>query len=56
VLWSSAYFAVMMGLTGDSGAKSLMARHEAHLTEVEVATGSIFEDVDAPEDLARFKR
>jgi CTP:molybdopterin cytidylyltransferase MocA len=33
-----------------------MARHETHLIEVEVATDSIFEDVDAPEDLARLKR
>jgi len=56
VLWGSAYFAEMMGLTGDSGAKPLMARHETHLIEVEVATDSIFEDVDVPEDLARFKR
>ena len=56
VLWGSVYFAEMMQLTGDSGAKPLMARHETHLIEVEIATGSIFEDVDAPEDLARLKR
>ena len=56
VLWGSAHFAEMMQLTGDSGAKPLMARHETHLIEVEVATGSIFDDVDAPEDLARLKR
>jgi molybdenum cofactor cytidylyltransferase len=55
VLWGSAYFAEMMGLTGDSGAKPLMARHEQHLIAVEVATDSIFQDVDAPEDLARLK-
>jgi molybdenum cofactor cytidylyltransferase len=56
VLWGSAYFAEMMRLTGDTGAKPLMARHQARLIEVEVATDSIFEDVDAPEDLARLKR
>ena len=56
VLWGSAYFAEMMELTGDNGAKLLMARHEAQLIEVEVMTDSIFEDVDAPEDLARLKR
>jgi hypothetical protein len=33
-----------------------MARHETHLIEIEVATDSIFEDVDALEDLARLKR
>ena len=56
VLWGSVYFAEMMQLTGDSGAKPLMARHATHLIEIEVATDSIFEDVDAPEDLARLKR
>jgi molybdenum cofactor cytidylyltransferase len=56
VLWGSRYFPEMMELTGDFGAKPLMARHEAHLIEVEVATDSIFHDVDAPEDLARLKQ
>ena len=56
VLWGSAYFAEMMQLTGDNGAKPLMSRHETHLIEVQVSTDSIFEDVDAPEDLARLER
>jgi molybdenum cofactor cytidylyltransferase len=56
VLWGRSYFAEMMRLTGDTGAKPLMARHEARLIEVEVATDSIFEDIDAPEDLERLKR
>jgi molybdenum cofactor cytidylyltransferase len=55
VLWGSRYFPEMMELTGDLGAKTLMARHEVDLIEIEVATDSIFHDVDAPEDLARFK-
>jgi molybdenum cofactor cytidylyltransferase len=56
VLWGSRYFAEMMGLTGDAGAKSLMERHAEHLIEVEAATDSIFADVDAPEDLARLRQ
>ena len=56
VLWGRRYFPEMMELTGDFGAKPLMARHEAQLIEVEVATDSIFHDVDAPEDLARLKQ
>jgi molybdenum cofactor cytidylyltransferase len=56
VLWGSRYFPEMMELTGDVGAKPLMARHEAQLIEVEVTTDSIFRDVDAPEDLARFNQ
>ncbi len=55
VLWGSRYFAAMRNLTGDRGAKPLMARHEAHIVEVETATESIFTDVDALEDLARLK-
>lgn len=53
VLWGRAYFAEMMTLTGDSGAKPLMAQHAAHLIEVDVATDAIFHDVDAPADLTR---
>ena len=56
VLWGSRYFPEMMKLTGDFGAKTLMARHETQLIEVEVATDSIFHDVDAPEDLARIEQ
>ena len=55
VLWGRRYFREMMELTGDVGAKPLMSRHEAQIIEVEVATDSIFHDVDAPEDLARLK-
>lgn len=56
VLWGSSYFAEMMSLTGDVGAKPLMARHANQLIEVEVATDSIFEDVDSPADLARLNQ
>lgn len=53
VLWGRSYFGELMALTGDSGAKSLMARHAACLTEVSVGTDAIFHDVDVPADLAR---
>lgn len=56
VLWGRNYFAEMMALTGDAGAKPLMARHANRLIEVKVATDSIFEDVDSPADLARLKQ
>jgi len=56
VLWGQRYFTEMMGLSGDIGAKSLIARHAEHLIEVEVETTSIFEDIDAPADLARISR
>lgn len=53
LLWGAAYFPEMMALTGDAGAKSLLARHKAQIVEVEVATDGIFADADAPSDLAR---
>ena len=56
VLWGRNYFAEMMALIGDAGAKPLVARHANHLIEVEVATHSIFEDVDSPADLERLKQ
>jgi len=52
VLWGSRWFAEMMEISGDIGAKSLMARHNARVIEVEVATNSIFADVDTPADFA----
>jgi molybdenum cofactor cytidylyltransferase len=55
VLWGNRYFAEMTEMTGDVGAKSMMARHKEYLIEVEAATDSIFEDIDAPADLARIK-
>lgn len=53
VLWGQSYFAEMMGLTGDTGAKSLLARHEDRVIEVEIGSDGIFADVDTPADLAR---
>ena len=41
VLWGSRYFPEMMELTGDFGAKPLMARHEAQLIEVEVVSDPV---------------
>jgi len=53
VLWGAAYFAEMMSLSGDVGAKPLMARHTEHVTEVAAGSDGIFADVDTPSDLAR---
>lgn len=55
VLWGAAYFAEMMSLSGDVGAKPLMARHPEHVIEVPAGSNGIFADVDTPSDLARLK-
>jgi molybdenum cofactor cytidylyltransferase len=56
VLWGSRYFAEMMALTGDVGAKQLIAQHEKRVAEVTVGSDSIFADVDTPADLVRLTR
>ena len=56
ILWGTAYFAEMLTLTGDLGAKLLLARHEHRVIEVPVASPAIFADVDTPSDLARLKK
>jgi molybdenum cofactor cytidylyltransferase len=55
VLCGAAYFAEMMRISGDVGAKQLMARHQECVTEVAVRSNGIFADVDTPSDLARLK-
>jgi molybdenum cofactor cytidylyltransferase len=45
----------MMTLTGDVGAKPLLARHAHRVIEVPVASSGIFDDVDTADDLARLK-
>ena len=55
VLWGAAYFAEMMMISGDRGAKQLMARQQERVTEVAIASDGIFADVDTPSDLARLK-
>jgi molybdenum cofactor cytidylyltransferase len=53
VLWGGAYFAEMMQLSGDRGAKQLMRLHPGKVVEVDVGTNSIFKDVDLAADLDR---
>ncbi|WP_206530122.1 NTP transferase domain-containing protein [Nordella sp. HKS 07] len=55
VLWSRAYFAEMLALDGDRGAKGLMEAHEDHIAEVQVRSDVVLADFDTPEALARLK-
>ncbi|MGH6833252.1 MAG: nucleotidyltransferase family protein [Methyloceanibacter sp.] len=55
VLWGAAYFAEMMRLGGDVGAKQLLAGQSERVTEVAAGSDGIFADVDTPSDLARLK-
>jgi molybdenum cofactor cytidylyltransferase len=55
VLWPRAYFAEMLQLEGDAGARRLLAQHAKRVREVDLGTDAIFADVDTPEALAKMR-
>lgn len=55
ILWSSAFFDQLQSLSGDAGARHLIAQHAEDLVEVDVDTDAIFTDVDTPEALAALR-
>jgi molybdenum cofactor cytidylyltransferase len=54
VLWSKAFFPEIDALTGDAGAKQVMAAHEDLVCEVE-AGSAVLRDIDTPEALAELR-
>jgi molybdenum cofactor cytidylyltransferase len=52
VLWDRRFFADILALTGDTGARSLLMRHAEHVAEVAVDSSAILADFDTPEALA----
>ena len=55
VLWGAAYFPEMMAISGDVGAKELLAGHADKVCEVPAESNGIFADVDTPNDLDAMK-
>lgn len=51
VLWGREFFAEMMAITGDVGARQLVGRHADRLIEVEVADDGVLRDFDTVESL-----
>jgi molybdenum cofactor cytidylyltransferase len=51
VLWSRAFFPELMQVTGDTGARHIIARHEEAVERVEIGAAAAV-DVDTPEALA----
>lgn len=51
VLWDIAFVGQMATLTGDQGARALIAAHPASVCEVAVADSGVLFDVDTPEQL-----
>jgi CTP:molybdopterin cytidylyltransferase MocA len=55
VLWSRRYFADLSTLAGDRGARDLIDRDPAAVTQVEAGPG-VLVDVDTPEAMAAVSR
>ena len=53
VLWGREFFTEIGALTGDRGARGLLALHAAHLAAVPVTEDSVLRDFDTPEALER---
>jgi molybdenum cofactor cytidylyltransferase len=51
VLWDAGYFADFAALSGDRGARALLARHADRIIEVELGSEAVLRDFDTPESL-----
>ena len=56
VLWSRRFFAELMTLDGDIGARHLIAKHSEAVAEVPVEGAGAFLDIDTPQALADAQR
>jgi molybdenum cofactor cytidylyltransferase len=54
VLWARQFFAEIERIAGDTGAKTLVSRHEELVCEIEAGPQSL-SDVDTPEALAELR-
>lgn len=52
ILWSRAFFPDMLALDGDSGARSLLRRHEESVAEIEIGDDAVLRDFDTVDSLA----
>jgi molybdenum cofactor cytidylyltransferase len=55
ILWSSRFFPEMAALTGDVGARKLIAEHADLVAEIEMDSDAVLVDIDTPEALAEFR-
>jgi molybdenum cofactor cytidylyltransferase len=55
ILWSRQFFAEMMALSGDSGARKLIDEHADLVAEIEMDSDSVLIDIDTPQALAELR-
>lgn len=56
VLWDRRFFADLVALEGDEGARSLLSRYGSDVVTVEVADDAVLVDFDTKDDVAAFRR
>jgi molybdenum cofactor cytidylyltransferase len=49
-----AFYTALSSLAGDTGAREVLARYSAQLTEVALTDAAILRDIDVPNDLSQF--
>jgi molybdenum cofactor cytidylyltransferase len=52
MLWDRRFFAEILQITGDSGARFLLAKHMEAVVEVEMADDAVLRDFDTTESLS----
>ena len=52
MIWDRAFFAEILGITGDSGARFLVGKHAEVVAELEMADDAVLRDFDTTESLA----
>lgn len=55
ILWARQFFAEMMTLSGDQGARKLIEEHADLVAETEMENDAIFIDIDTPDALAELR-
>ncbi len=53
VLWGQAHFSELLQVTGDQGARDVMAAHPDRLRQVAAETDAPLRDIDTPDDLKK---
>ena len=56
MLWDRRYFPEILEITGDTGARFLLAKHMEAVAEVEMSDDAVLRDIDTPEALAAMPR
>ena len=52
MIWDRRFFAEILAITGDSGARFLVGKHAEQVSEVEMADDAVLRDFDTTESLA----